>query len=106
MHLSWKLRFLYYRNRTSATSQTKTFQVQLGNQRKDGRSSKVFDFLVPAPNPRVYFSSVPTITLPLDEMTVEEKLHLMETIWAIIAARPDELESPAWHGEVLRERQR
>jgi putative addiction module component (TIGR02574 family) len=49
---------------------------------------------------------MPTINPPLDEMTVEEKLQLVETIWASIAERPDELASPAWHGEVLRERER
>lgn len=49
---------------------------------------------------------MPTITPPLDEMTVEEKLRLVETIWASIAAHPDELASPAWHEEVLRERER
>jgi putative addiction module component (TIGR02574 family) len=45
-------------------------------------------------------------TLPLDEMTVEEKLQAMEAIWASLSQNVDEIESPAWHGEVLRERQR
>ena len=46
------------------------------------------------------------ITLPLDEMTVEEKLQAMEAIWASLAKNPDDVPSPAWHGEVLRERLR
>ena len=46
------------------------------------------------------------ITLPLDEMTVEEKLEAMEAIWASLAKNPDDVPSPAWHGEVLRERLR
>lgn len=45
-----------------------------------------------------------TLHLPLDEMTVEEKFQAMETIWASLGDRADELESPAWHGEVIRER--
>ena len=45
-------------------------------------------------------------TLPLDEMTQEEKLAAMEALWRDLSSRPDELESPAWHGEVLRERLR
>ena len=47
-----------------------------------------------------------TLHLPLDEMTVEEKFQALETIWASLADRADELESPAWHGEVVRERLR
>ena len=47
-----------------------------------------------------------TIHLPLDQMTVAEELPLMEAIWASLSSKPDELESPAWHGEVLRERAR
>ena len=49
---------------------------------------------------------MPNIVLPLAEMTVAEKLELMETIWADLSRDPDEIPSPAWHGEVLRERQR
>lgn len=49
---------------------------------------------------------MPMITLPLDEMTREEKLQLVETIWANLAEHPDEIPSPAWHENVLRERER
>ena len=49
---------------------------------------------------------MPTINLPLDEMTLEEKIQLAETIWTHIAEHHDDLPSPAWHEEVLRERQR
>ena len=37
------------------------------------------------------------VTLPLNDMTVAEKLQLMETLWN---------ESPAWHRDVLEERER
>ena len=44
--------------------------------------------------------------LPLDEMTVEDKLHAMEALWESLSADPAAIESPAWHGEELRERER
>jgi hypothetical protein len=45
------------------------------------------------------------ITLPLDQMTVEEKLRAMEAIWADLSRNAESIPSPAWHGEVLRERE-
>lgn len=36
-------------------------------------------------------------------MTLSEKLQLMETLWDDLARKPDDLESPAWHQEVLEE---
>ena len=42
--------------------------------------------------------------LPLDRMTVEEKLRVMEALWADLSRKADSLESPAWHADVLRER--
>jgi hypothetical protein len=42
--------------------------------------------------------------LPLDQMTTEEKLRAMEALWADLSAKADNFESPAWHGDVLRER--
>jgi hypothetical protein len=42
--------------------------------------------------------------LPLDQMTTEEKLRAMEALWADLTRKADSFESPAWHGEVLRER--
>jgi hypothetical protein len=46
------------------------------------------------------------VTLPLNEMTVLEKLQLMEALWADLSRNPDALESPEWHREVLDERER
>lgn len=46
-----------------------------------------------------------SISLPLEEMTVEEKLQIMEAIWDDLSRRADELPPPAWHGEVLAERE-
>jgi hypothetical protein len=46
------------------------------------------------------------VTLPLNEMTVSEKLQLMEALWADLSRDPDTLESPEWHREILEERER
>lgn len=43
--------------------------------------------------------------LPLSEMSIEEKLQAMEALWEDLS-RNAELESPAWHEEVLIERER
>jgi hypothetical protein len=45
------------------------------------------------------------ITLPLEEMTTAEKLRLMETIWADLTRNEKQFESPAWHEDVLKERE-
>jgi hypothetical protein len=42
-------------------------------------------------------------TLPLEKMTLAEKLQAMEALWVDLS-RDDKFESPAWHGEVLKER--
>jgi putative addiction module component (TIGR02574 family) len=44
--------------------------------------------------------------LPLDEMTVEDKLQAMETLWESLSADPAAIKSPAWHEEELRRRER
>lgn len=38
------------------------------------------------------------------KMTIEEKLQVMELLWASITSKSQELPSPAWHEEVLNER--
>jgi hypothetical protein len=45
------------------------------------------------------------ITLPLDEMTVEEKLRVIEAVWENLLKREDEIPMPDWHLEILRERE-
>ena len=45
------------------------------------------------------------ITLPLDQMTTEEKLRAMEALWADLSRHEEDLPSPAWHEEVLKERE-
>jgi hypothetical protein len=46
------------------------------------------------------------ITLPLDQMTVEEKLRLIEQIWEDLRKKEEDIPVPDWHLEVLRERER
>ena len=41
------------------------------------------------------------ITLPLKQMSTEEKLQVMEAIWDDLNQPADELQPPAWHGKVL-----
>jgi hypothetical protein len=44
------------------------------------------------------------IALPLEKMTIAEKLRVMETLWNDLARNEAQFESPEWHGGVLRER--
>ncbi|HEX3857391.1 MAG TPA: addiction module protein [Verrucomicrobiae bacterium] len=44
-------------------------------------------------------------TLPLDKMTVAEKLRAMELLWADLSRNEAQIESPAWHENVLRDRE-
>jgi hypothetical protein len=46
------------------------------------------------------------LDLPLDQMSVEEKLQVMEAIWADLSRDPESLESPSWHKEALEETKR
>ena len=43
--------------------------------------------------------------LPLDEMTVEEKLQAMESIWDDLCRHAESIPSPPWHEEVLSDRE-
>ena len=43
------------------------------------------------------------VELPLDKMSVEEKLRLMDVLWEDLTRNPDDIPSPAWHKEVLDE---
>ena len=46
-----------------------------------------------------------SVSLPLDEMTVLEKLQLMEMIWDDLSRNAEAMEAPAWHGELLAARE-
>ncbi|MFA7567629.1 MAG: addiction module protein [Alkalispirochaeta sp.] len=41
------------------------------------------------------------VQIPLDTMTVKEKLRAMEEIWADLRRQPETVPSPNWHRDVL-----
>jgi len=43
--------------------------------------------------------------LPLDKMTVTDKLRALEEIWTDLLRAPEDVPSPAWHGDVLQARE-
>ena len=45
-----------------------------------------------------------TSTLPLEKMSVEEKLQAMESLWDDLCSKAGAMSSPAWHEDVLAER--
>ena len=44
-------------------------------------------------------------TLPLEKMSVEEKLQAMESLWDDLCSKAGGMVSPAWHEDVLAERE-
>lgn len=45
------------------------------------------------------------VVLPLDKMTTADKLSVMELLWDDLCRAPQDLPSPAWHGEILAARE-
>ncbi len=41
------------------------------------------------------------ISLPLQTMSVEEKLQVMEAVWDDLSRHADQMQPPPWHGKVL-----
>ena len=46
----------------------------------------------------------PLSTIPLDNLSVADKLVLMERLWDDLSRRPSEVSSPEWHGDILEQR--
>ena len=46
------------------------------------------------------------VELPIDQMTVEEKLRAMEALWDDLCRREENVPMPQWHKDLLDERQR
>jgi putative addiction module component (TIGR02574 family) len=46
------------------------------------------------------------IDLPLESLSVAEKIQILERVWESLCARPGDVSSPDWHREVLEERKR
>ena len=45
------------------------------------------------------------VALPLDKMSVEEKLRALELLWEDLARTPASVPSPRWHQDVLQARE-
>ncbi len=45
------------------------------------------------------------MNLNVQEMTIAEKLQTMEMLWDDLCRNVPEMESPAWHGKILRQRE-
>ena len=46
------------------------------------------------------------MTLPLDKMTKEEKLQVMEELWVDLTRNENDYPSPDWHQDVLELREK
>ena len=44
-------------------------------------------------------------TFPIESLTIDEKLLLMERLWEDLSSRPSDVPIPEWHGDVLSKRQ-
>jgi len=40
-------------------------------------------------------------TLPLEQMTVEEKLQAMEELWSDLCCNQNQIPVPRWHKDIL-----
>lgn len=45
------------------------------------------------------------VTLPLDAMSIEEKMQTMESIWEDLCKTADSIISPPWHENILNDRE-
>ncbi len=45
-----------------------------------------------------------SVNLPLKDMTLHEKLAVMEELWEDLVRSPESIESPTWHKNILDER--
>lgn len=45
-----------------------------------------------------------SVVLPLDKMSVTEKISTMESLWDDLIRGEETMESPSWHGDVLTRR--
>ena len=46
------------------------------------------------------------LTLSLEEMTVEEKLQLMEELWSDLSCNQNHIPVPQWHKDILDRREK
>ena len=46
------------------------------------------------------------ISLPLEKMSIEDKIRTMETIWDNLCQTAESIPSPSWHKDILDEREK
>ena len=51
-------------------------------------------------------NAVKRVDLPISRLSLAQKLDLMETLWADLTRDETNLESPAWHGTILEDREK
>jgi putative addiction module component (TIGR02574 family) len=56
------------------------------------------------PEDRTMARTLPTPPPGFDELSTDEKLEYVQSLWDRIAARPEDVPIPDWHREVLEER--
>jgi Putative addiction module component len=49
---------------------------------------------------------MPSVSLPLDRMTVSQKMKVLEQVWESLREQEGRFESRAWHADVLTDRRR
>jgi putative addiction module component (TIGR02574 family) len=45
------------------------------------------------------------VTIQIEKLTITEKIQVMESLWDSLCAQADNISSPAWHSEVLQQRE-
>ena len=45
--------------------------------------------------------SVPELKEEVSRLSKAEQLQTMEWLWGLLSKKPEEIESPEWHGQVL-----
>jgi len=51
-------------------------------------------------------NAVERIDLPISDLSLAQKLDLMEALWVDLSRDDKNLESPAWHKEILEDRRK
>ena len=46
------------------------------------------------------------LVLPLNQMTLSDKLRMMEQLWEDLCRDPQSIPAPPWHGEILQTREK
>jgi hypothetical protein len=47
-----------------------------------------------------------SVSLPLSKMTLSQKMDVLERVWSSVASNESKFESPAWHLDVLKDREK